>query len=285
MVSRSPSTDASGYGWGCVIHRASGDISFGDYWSTNDMTLNISSKEMKALVNAIRAFPEDIRDSRVDACVDSKVMIGSWESQGGKTSLELVRTTKQLFWEVATRNIQLSLRFVESSSNKADAPSRRLSRNDTRLSQEAFAQVDNAFGGETGHSLDLMALESNVVRGKDNVPLPHFSPSPSPTSRGVNLFAQDLHAVEDMTNPYVFPPFSLIGPVLRLLVNFKRPFSIVVPELTPRSYWWPELMARCSKRICLGEEGDCRVLLAPSKSGYSYLPCPATMWACRVTRF
>lgn len=224
---------------------------------------------MKALVYAIRAFPDNIRNSRLDAFVDSQVMIGAWESQGGKTSLELVRITKQLFWEVSSRNIHLNLQYVES----------------TRLSLESFAKVDNAFGGKTGHSFDLMALDSNVVRGKNNIPLPHFSPAPSPMSRGVNSFAQDLHVAPDMMNPYVFPPFNLIGPVLRLLVSFKRPFSIIVPELTPNSYWWPELMARCSERVCLGKKGERHVLFAPFKSGYTLIPCPATMWACRVTRF
>ena len=69
------STDASNYGWGCVIHQMSGDLEMGDYW-TDDRP----SKEKLALVHAIRALPDDIRDARVDACVDSKVMIGAWES-------------------------------------------------------------------------------------------------------------------------------------------------------------------------------------------------------------
>ena len=37
--------------------------------------LNISSKEMMALVYAIRAFPDNICNSRVDVFVDSQVMI------------------------------------------------------------------------------------------------------------------------------------------------------------------------------------------------------------------
>ena len=80
--------------------------------------------------------------------------------------------TKQLFWEVSSQSIQLNLQFVESSSNKADASSRRLSRSDTRLSRESFAQLDNAFGGRTGHPFDLMALDSNVVSSRNNTPLP-----------------------------------------------------------------------------------------------------------------
>ena len=65
--------------------------------------------------------------------------------------------------------------------------------------------MESAFGGKLGHSFDLTALDSNAMRGKEGMPLPHFSPHPSPQSRGVNVFAQDLHIAPDMTNPYVFP--------------------------------------------------------------------------------
>ena len=46
--------------------------------------LFISSKEMLALVHAIRVLPEEIRDVRVDACVDSKAMIDIWEAKGAR---------------------------------------------------------------------------------------------------------------------------------------------------------------------------------------------------------
>ena len=95
----------------------------GDYWMDEQKELFISFKEMLALVHAIRTLPDDIRDARVDTCVDSKVMIGAWESQGGRTSLQLMRVKKQLFHEVSSRNIQLSLQYVESDNNRADAPS------------------------------------------------------------------------------------------------------------------------------------------------------------------
>ena len=279
------STDASNYSWGCVIHQLSGDLKMGDYWNDEQKELFISSKEMLALVHAIRALPEEIRDARVDACVDSKVMIGAWEGQGGKTSLQLIRVTKQLFREVSSRNIQISLQYVESDKNKVEAPSRRLSRTDSKLSAEAFVAVDHAFGGVTGHSFDLMALDSNAVMRKDEKPLPHFTPHPSPCSAGVNLFCQDLTRITEMPNPYVFSPFGLIGPVLKFLLPFRIPFTIVVPEFIPPPYWWPELMSRSIHTHCLGKRGDKHVLLSPSKFGYMPVACPAIMWACRVGRF
>ena len=100
----------------------------------------------------------------------------------------------------------------------------------------AFEAIDRAFGGAHGHSFDLMALDFNAVRGRDGYPLPHFSPFLSPQSRGVNLFCQDLRAMDCMCNLYIFPPLSLIGAVLKFLYSFGIPFTIVLPLYSPQMY-------------------------------------------------
>ena len=92
------STDGSCYGLGCLVHGSSRDQSFGDYWNDEQRELFISSKEMLALVHAIKAYPEEIRNCRMNALVDSHMVIGAWEAQGGKTSPQLMRVTKELFF-------------------------------------------------------------------------------------------------------------------------------------------------------------------------------------------
>ena len=64
-----------------------------------------------------------------------------------------------------------------------------------------------------------------------------------------------------MSNQYILPPFCLIAPVLRFLVYFRLPFTIVVSERTPRRFWWPVLLGASSEVICLCSEGDPDVLL------------------------
>lgn len=130
-----------------------------------------------------------------------------------------------------------------------------------------------------------MALNSNVMLGRKGAPLPYFSPHPVPQSAGVNLFSQNLLDFEDMTNPYVFPPFGLVGPVLKFLYAFGIPFTIVVPQLSHYSYWWPELMARSQNKILLGGCGASGVILAPSTRGFMPVSCPCPLWAFRVSRF
>jgi len=184
------------------------------------------------------------------------------------------------------RNLQLKLSHVPSAQNQADGPSRCLSPLDSMLSSKAWCVVDQYFGGDLGHTFDLMALDSNAQHDKNGHSLPHFTPFPSPESSGINLFCQDISMPGfPMDNPYVFPPFGLIGPVLHFLYGFERAFTIVVPEVCPHLYWWPGLMARCSATVRLGVRGDLDVILGPSKRGYKPASCPYDLWVCRVTRF
>ena len=214
-------------------------------------------------------------------------MIDSWYGQGSRKSLELTNASKDIFFILAAHNLQLNLFHVSSRENSADGPSRRICLSDSKLSLTAWAQVEKAFGGVTGHTFDLMALDSNAVAviGRDGVQLPHFSPTLSPRSQGVNLFCQDLGERDNMSNPYVFPPFALLGPVLKFVYRFGIPFTVVVPVYFPRPFWWPEPMARSLADICLGTLGDMGVLQAPSRSGYTRVPCPHSLWAFRVSRF
>ena len=138
----SVSSDASGYGWGAVFHESSGDRALRDYWGDCQKGLNISTKEMLALVNSIRAAPKCGRDCRVDAFVDSQVLIDSWYGQGSRKSLELTNATKDLFFVLAARNLQLNLFHVSSRENSADGPSRTICLSDSKLSLSAWAQVE-----------------------------------------------------------------------------------------------------------------------------------------------
>ena len=100
----------------------------------------------------------------------------------------MTNATKELFFALAARNLQLNHFHVSSRENNADGPSRKISRSDSKLSLRAWEQVEQVFGGVTGHTFDLMA-DSNAVVGRDGVQLPHFSPTLSPRSQGVNVLS------------------------------------------------------------------------------------------------
>lgn len=95
-------------------------------------------------------------------------------------------------------------------------------------------------------------------------PLKHFTLFFTPQSSVVNMFAQSIACFE---NAYVFPPFTVIGPVLKFLFKLGITFSIVVWRLSPLSFWWPVLFAHAQEHFMLGRKGESGVLLFPSSSG------------------
>ena len=110
------------------------------------------------------------------------------------------------------------------------------------------------------HTFDLMVLDSNAHIGFSASPLPHFTPFPTPGSCGVDDFAQNVASQE---NAYVFPPFILVGPLLRFLCKALFSFTIVVPKLSPLPYWWPLIQARASHFVVLDHKADLDIVLFP----------------------
>ena len=116
-------------------------------------------------------------------------------------------------------------------------------------------------------------------------PLPFFSHWPSPECVGVNLFAQfsGHHSPDLFRNPYVFPPICLIPNVLKLLPSARLTFTLVVPDVQPRRFWWPLLPHKSSSSLRLGLKGEKGIIRFPSKNGYvESSTLPWDLWAFRV---
>ncbi|CAG2207256.1 unnamed protein product [Mytilus edulis] len=224
-------TDASLYKWGAVVEEQE---VLGDFFVSGD-DRPIHVKEAEAVEKTLVSLSGKIKDHRVDVLVDNQVVIASWE-KGGSRSSDLNDVFKSIFHVCQTMNIDLHLLYIPSKCNPADIQSRILSFQDTMLSPQAWLLVQKRFGP---HTVDLMALDSNAMVDDGGKPLRHFTPCSTPKSSGVNLFAQN---VTDELNPYVFPPFCLISPVLSFLVEQKpKCCTFVFPALSPLPCWWPTL--------------------------------------------
>lgn len=268
--------DASNSGWGGVIFSSDGDpVYLRDYWSREHSSKPIIIKEAQALLNTLSVASQSLANRRVDAQTDSLTLVQAWKNQGGK-SVELTATIKDIFELSLRYNMALSLCHVPSKANLADAPSRVLSAADCMLASQHWRQLETLWGP---HTVDLMSLDSNVHKSKDNEPLRHFTPSPTPDSAGVNLFAQTIQASD---NPYVFPPLALVGPVLRFLSKADCAFTIVIPDVFPRRFWWPLVNGRASDMVQLGSKGEDGVLLFPTREGaFKAKPLSWDLWAFR----
>lgn len=151
---------------------------------------------------------------------------------------------------------------------------------DSTLTPAMWKKVQHECGGDTGHSCDLMALDSNAMTDLSGSPLPHFSPFPSPGALAVNLFAQDLTCYQSiLSRPYVFPPLVLVGPLLKFLRTYRQSCSVVVLDKYPRKYWWPLLQYYSTKSLILASQGADQALLIPTQRGWSpMMHLPADLW-------
>ena len=257
----------------------SADIS--DYWTDEEQSWDIATKEATALERVLLAFQNQLRNSRVDALVDNQAVVQAWNNQSGKSG-PLNEALKRLFFTTVELNVSLHLSYIFANDNPADTHSRRLSTMDSKLCPALWQVVEQEFGGPTGHTYDLMALDSNAMKDKLGKSLPHFTPCHilRPASSGVNLFAQDLSRYEPfLERPYVFPPSILVGPVLCFLKSFRRSCSVLVLDVYPRKYWWPPIQCWSTRSLKLARKGDSQALLIPSKGGWiNRSNIPGDLW-------
>ena len=219
-------TDASSSGWGGSVSLPN-CVDISDYWMSAEQGYDIATKEALALNKVLLSLSDALRTAWVDAHVDNQAVIHAWQKQGCR-SVALNNATKQLFFTTMRLNLSLHLFYVPSSENPADAPSRRMSSVENKLHPTLWDVVQSEFGGSEGHTVDLMALDSNAMTDLSGVPLSHFTPYPSPASSGVNLFAQDLSSgAPFMKHPYIFSPIVLVGSVLRFLQSHQRSCTLV----------------------------------------------------------
>ena len=145
--------------------------------------------------------------------------------------------------------------------------------------------VQELYGGEDGHSVDLMARPSNAQSDLSGAQLPFFSETLLPGSLGVNVFAQspDLYDASIFKYPYLFPPICLIPHVIQYLRSLQLSYTIVIPDVCPRRFWWPLLASTCSVRHLLAVAGTVGALLTPSRIGFSnHWPIPWDLWVFRI---
>ena len=226
-------SDASNTGWGGSLpQRGKSPLETRGYWDTTERKLPIFVKEALALLRTLENILHTHSNTRIDAFVDNKAVLASWDKQVSKSPI-ISCVMKSIFQFVFKRNILLSLYYVPSKENPANSPSRTLSELDCSLSKDAWKCAETAFAP---HSIDLMALPENVRRDRSRRPLLLFSHFPCFQALGTNVSFQHIQVKE---NAYVFPPFVLVGPLIKHLSSVGSPYTIVVPDLIPRIYWWP----------------------------------------------
>ena len=272
-------SDASTFKWGGVIFFTSGKQEIYDFWGEKDKQLPIMVLEAKALLNVLISIKDQIQGQRLDAGVDNMALLNAWKNEGCK-SRELNVVLKEIFELVFEGDIVLNLIFVKSSDNAADDASRVLKKSDASLSMGAWYEVQRVFGGDKGHTVDLMSLDSNCMTDIKGKPLKHFTPFRTPGTDGINVFSQDIGHHE---NCYVFPPFNLISPVINFIAECKINCTLIVPAFKLTQIWQLSLADMIIEAVLIGSKGQKGILRYPSKRGYvsDKIGLPFNIWAVR----
>lgn len=272
-------TDASSFKWaGKLLSGNAVDTDISDYFRPGDER-PIHIKEAEALIKTLLSLRDTIAHHRVDILTDSMALIGAWNRQGSRNT-PFNACMKELFVITVDLDLDLQLKYINTKVNPADAPSRQLNKQDARLAGSHWRLLDDMFGP---HSCDLMALDSNVMLTKEGTALKHFTPHPTPESAGVNVFSQDI---QKEVNPYVFPPLSMISPVLSFLEETKvKKCTVVVPSRANKDQWWPKIEHFALKRFRIASKGETAVLWYPSKLGWSLdtMGLPWDLYAFRLS--
>ena len=255
-------TDASGFGWGGKVLLPSGPLLLRDYWNPGHLRFDICSKEALAVLLALRSIAPHLYRRRVDVYVDNMGLVHAWSGLKSRSE-ELTGVLRELFLFCVDLRFSLKLLWISTKVNPADAPSRVLDRSDSMLSPALRSRLWSTYGPFV---CDLMALPSNAFRPPAGAPLPFFSRDPFPNSGGTNIFAQR----PPPGRLYVFPPFSLAVPLVRLLVEWGGVEAVLVLPvfLGKPAAWavWLQPFIQDSFSLC--SAGAVDVLLFPSSSGF-----------------
>ncbi|KAK7098875.1 hypothetical protein V1264_003095 [Littorina saxatilis] len=214
-------------GWGAHL----ADQTASGLWDLSLAPQHINMLELEAVSLGLRAFLPLLGGSHVQVHTDNTTVAAYINRQGGTRSQKLSESACRLLVWCSSHNILLSAKYLKGTLNVlADALSRgdKVLHSEWTLSHQAldrlWVQVDKP-------CIDLFA-----TRFSTRLPL-FVSPFPDPLAWAVN--ALDL----DWTNlqAYAFPPFCLLGKVVRK-VDLEKPALVLVAPLWPSQHWYPDLL-------------------------------------------
>ena len=209
--------------------------------------------------------------------VDSSTLFHAWNGQSAR-SHSLSEALKSIFEALMSTNCILRLFQVPSVSNLADRPSRSLSLSlslslwripvclpvvgsdyKTRVVVQMVIQLISWLFRPMSFARRLVQCCRSFHRTLPRVALALICSANLPTF---------IHVPHLFSYPYIFPPICLIPNVIRFMSSFAISFTVVVPDVLPRRFWWALLPHCPSSSLLLAREGQVGVLHAPSKNGF-----------------
>ena len=216
--------DASNLGWGGWM----GTKSTQGQWSERERQIHINEKELLAVLFSLKSLLISQENQTILIKSDNTVTVSYIANMGGKISS--CHKIAKAIWEWAIeRNLWLMAAHIPGKENvHADTLSRSLTVNtEWELSMETFIKVKEHY---PDLNFDLFASRLNFKLSR------YASWLPDPTAETVDAFTMNWNTIFG----YAFPPFSLIGKVLKKVEQDNCKIVIVVPDW-PTSFWYAKL--------------------------------------------
>ena len=218
-------TDASLSGWGAVM----GSDETGGHWAQSELE-HINVLELRAVLLGLQSLCGAVRDSHIWIVSDNTTVVACIE-KGCSIRARLMDLIEEIYEWASVRCVSLSAEYLKGSENvTADRLSREVVYStEWRLIPEIFDKLCDRYGSP---GVDLFATRLNF-----QLPV-YVSWKPDPMAARVDAFSftWDPHVLN-----YAFPPFSVLGRVLRKVVQERVDVLLVAP-VWPTQVWFPMLL-------------------------------------------
>ena len=214
-------TDACLTGWGAKV----GDARTGGHWAHVELD-HINCLELKAILLSLKSLCKRCEQTHIRLRSDNSTAIACI-NRCGSTKLNLNTLTEQIFDWAAMREITLSAEYIRGIDNvEADAESR-VRNIDTEwiLLPCIFKRLCEVFFSP---DIDLFASHINAQTSS------YVSWKPDPYASFTNAFTFHWSNLRC----YAFPPFSVIGRMVRKILE-DRATSLAILPLWPNQTWFP----------------------------------------------
>ena len=222
--------DASLKGWGVSVQ--SRGTATGGAWSQLEAIQHINYLELLATFLGLKTFFSDSENIHIGVKSDSSTAVYYLNAMGGMASLLLDDLTKEIWEWCFSRNIFITAQHIPGILNvEADKWSREfVSSAEWKLKPCIFTRLCSHFFTP---DVDLFASRLN-----NQIPR-YFSWLPDPGAFRVDAFMHSWSSLQ----PYIFPPFSILGRVLIKITEDEVDKAIIVVPFWPSQHWYPLLLA------------------------------------------
>jgi hypothetical protein len=224
MIIQSDAATSGGWGARCQSWETGGQ------WTKEESLLHINVQEMLAATLAVKTFTKWSPTDSILLQIDSQVALSYIVKQGGTKNLEMVREAKNLWTYLAEKGITLTAEWLPTKLNdRADFQSRNVSDSaEWKLKPSVFRMICAQWGQP---SVDLFASRTSHQMDQ------YMSLKMDPQAIAIDAMQQTW----DNMFPFAFPPFCLLGRVLKKLKRHSSEMILISPVWASQP-WYPMLL-------------------------------------------